>query len=235
MRKVFSAFLFTLLVSALFFAGLFCMGTVQAQSTSKKPAIPEFTLNIIDDPHIESPNYKLVEITIKNQQYCNLYAIRAKSSSGNNWVNITHPDNPQPQSESAYTKIILGLELREREGLVVIGFLGAKMRVPIDELLDIQVEAMNGAMRRSTEFWFEGETSGWSSTQTISLDVFTDEVPNQPDPTENLTPEPTKPQIPPTIAGFTLTDFDFVIVCVVIVVLSIVLVYKGRIKYAKTP
>jgi len=50
MRKIFSAFLFAMLVGGLFFADIICINTVQAQIVPKKPAVPEFTVRYIEYP-----------------------------------------------------------------------------------------------------------------------------------------------------------------------------------------
>ncbi|MCL2257913.1 MAG: hypothetical protein FWC14_06980 [Candidatus Bathyarchaeota archaeon] len=160
---------------------------VQAEA---KPAVPEFTLKLVDKPYIMAPiqttdpytgvtitqpgyqvENKVVEITIKNQNYPDLmYSVRAKGHFEQEW-RITHGYNGAEagftyQSDGKYTVI----ELPTKHGWYTEIY-------PDGAQIDIQVEALHGRyVRRPTpgnewyigEF-FEGVTSDWSKTRTITV------------------------------------------------------------------
>ncbi|MCL2359969.1 hypothetical protein, partial [Candidatus Bathycorpusculum sp.] len=67
MKKMFSACTCALLVCALFFAGLLCMGEVQAETALQKPAIPEFTLRFVDNSYDVPPTFSKDPFTGKNE------------------------------------------------------------------------------------------------------------------------------------------------------------------------
>jgi len=53
MRKVFSVLLFVFLVGVLVFAGMICIGEVQAVS---KPSVPQFTVKFVDNSYDVPPS-----------------------------------------------------------------------------------------------------------------------------------------------------------------------------------
>ena len=73
-------------------------------------------------------------------------------------------------------------------------------------------------------------SSGWSSTQTVTIPAYTDEAPNQNEPTPNPTYTPDQlPQTEITIAGFSLLEFSLVIIlCTTLPVLIIALIYTRK-------
>jgi len=69
MRKIVSAFICALLISGLFFTSISCIGEVQVQAASKKPAIPEFTVKYAEYP-----------FTVPDVEYVDPY-------TGETWIN----------------------------------------------------------------------------------------------------------------------------------------------------
>ncbi|MCL2359643.1 MAG: hypothetical protein LBH74_06960 [Nitrososphaerota archaeon] len=258
MKKIFSAVLFALLVCELIFTGITCIGEVHAQSTPKKPAIPEFTATFVAgsyevsppfqqwiDPYtgktmdstMTTPNYTVdfeeIEIKIKNQKRPDnlegnelYYAVRTKGNYGEYWQQHQAGEySGYKQEDGAYTTIRMRAE-----------------NYPDGGKVDVQVEAMYGYFWYRTDnpitsfYVFEGETSGWSNTKTVTITRDNNETPNQMDPTSNPTHtiEQSELQTEIKIVGLPLTEFILVfILCAVIAALSIALVYRSHKKPEK--
>jgi hypothetical protein len=168
-----------------------------------KPSVPEFTAKYVDgsytvpasttiDPYtgqnITNPSYyvenRTFEIAIKNQPFIPyddnstgaqwkitlIYQIRTKGHFAQNWTNLYSVDNGfLPASNTDYT--IVSYSLGEGP---VWGNLQANARV------DFQVEAMIGYVHRTIGFaswFFTGESSDWSNTQTITIPASTSPTP----------------------------------------------------------
>ncbi len=149
--------------------------------------------------HVE---IKSIEIKIRNQpfdvfrnangQEINLcYNIRIKGHFEQNWTEIYRPvyGFPQQSSDSEYT--VLSYNWVE-QGETQIGSRMITLRNGAQA--DFQVEAMIGYIADSGPFsdrspreYFEGGTSGWSNTQTITIGET---------PASN-SPSPTIPEVPP--------------------------------------
>jgi hypothetical protein len=174
-------------------------GVVQAQS---KPAVPTFTVKLADngydvpptkttDPYTGTttthPGYRVekidIEITIKNQNDPQIeYQIRTKGHYEKEWhicvpSNIIPPNSGQTiigQSKGQYTIILLSTEY-----------------LPDGAQIDIQVEARSGTYHEETDLAsvatasgttkrvFDGEKSGWSKTQTLTINKNSNEMSNQ--------------------------------------------------------
>ncbi|MDR0470160.1 MAG: hypothetical protein LBH79_00335 [Nitrososphaerota archaeon] len=193
MKKIFSAFLFALLVCELVFAGIACVGMVQATS---KPAVPEFTVKYVNHPiqwepattinpytgetTITNPggtsDHWVIELTVKNQKFTS-----TKDSSGN-WTQLfynigykgrfeeewqTHPGSPSSGYVSASKSDTTAIELPS-------WFLS---QVPNGGLIDVKVQALIGTQYSQeinmpwTTNWhtFQGEIGDWSNIQTITI------------------------------------------------------------------
>jgi len=178
----------TLTLIVLLLASLFTLSVtpVNVQAASK-PAVPQFTLKLIDkpwvilpiqttDPYtgtpISKPGYqiehKVIEITIKNQNCPDvMYSVRVKGHFEEEWK-ITHGYNGavagfvfQSDGKNAVA------ELNTKQGLYETIY-------PDGAQVDIQVMALQGGYeRRQVNGWvgefFEGVTSDWSKTQTITV------------------------------------------------------------------
>ena len=267
MKNIFGVFLFALLVSGLFFTAISCIDGAQAQSASKKPAVPEFTVEFIDNSYdvppsqsvdpftgetITKPGYHVeagtIKFTIKNQpNYSGLmYNIRCKGHYSDTWAEAFRANDGFPlQSDSAYTEIIFSGDDRgpkDSFSSLTGNFGGTHIGgvfAPFGGKVDYQVQAMDGVLKADLSppivvipYYFEGETSEWSNTKTLTIGTQNNETPNQSDTTSGSTDTSDQPaQAGITIAGLNLAEFSLVIgVCTVIGVLLVVLVYKHRLK-----
>lgn len=227
-----------------------------------KPSVPQFTLSLVGPAYVVPTTYHLdqstgqivadigytnqysaVVITIKNQPYDNTYGslyynVRIKNHEWNDsWL---YPlDNlfrmfqtyPTQSTDSDYTNITLTIQ---SNSLLV----GVKN--------DIQVEAMLGNIGRHQEYSdtgqylgapyvFNGQTSDWSSTQTISIPANVPLDSTSPNPTIPETSTPTSPtstngNSSEGIDSIPLTTFVLVVVIFVLIiaVLSLVLFRRHR-------
>ena len=151
--------------------------------------------------HVES---RTIEVKIKNQPFISYkiedsagnswtinfyYNIRIKGHFSEYWIELYRPSDGYTHqwSDSDYTvfSYVWGGDADT--------ILGTKMiKIPAGAQVDFQVEAMIGYVHRdgSISMWFpwvfEGEVSGWSNTQTITIE----EV-QTPSPEPTSTPQPT--------------------------------------------
>jgi hypothetical protein len=150
-----------------------------------KPSVPEFTVKLILSP---SDMNKTIELKIKNQpfdknnvyNYSFVYNVRIRTSE-ENWTDLYDAEDGYPtQSNSDYT--VLSYVLGESAYYPPADYpLSPSMKVgilPTSGQVDFQVEAMIGHRDRSWKIFsgtmllpyaFEGETSGWSSIQTLTI------------------------------------------------------------------
>lgn len=182
--------------------------------TTAKPSIPEFQIKATDHSQTLPPVYEIDQFTgknitisegatfewrtldfiVKNQPVedpNNLYFnIRYMGEYASDWTYLYHGDT--------YVRSKLGQ-------ISMISFLisgqalngnSYYLPIPAGATVDFQVEAMVGNIyRKSPEFAsgyeFRGETSGWSSTQTVTIPAASNS--NSPNPTP-----PSDPSIAPT-------------------------------------
>ena len=191
-----------MLITVLTVSSLVMVGSVFAESIPK-PSIPEFKVEYVSGT---------VEVRIENQPFTTMvvqegtatwtvefyYNIRVKEHHEENWVNLYSPAVvPLNPSNSDYTLLSFLLTLsptHPEQGYILESYhsksgsyFPSLTGLDSDAQIDFQVEAMVGYLSRTVEFasWhFTGETSGWSSTQTLTLG-------------ENQTPTPS-PEITPT-------------------------------------
>jgi hypothetical protein len=165
-------------------------------SATTQPSTPTFTLKIIDSSYNTPASYSIdpytgqtittpaqhvdnrtIEVKIKNQPFTPYtddksgftiqlyYNIRVRGHFAGNWTEVFSVDNAHPvQSNSDYTTISLPLG----------GNVGPFASLPINSSseVDFQVEAMMGYFSRTSGFaswYFAGQESGWSSTQTLTI------------------------------------------------------------------
>ena len=211
------------------FTGSFVVYAYGANGIAK-PSVPEFTVELVAYPYDvapvtstkidqytgektvkTTPGYRVenmsIEITIKNQPFTpyvydgnetNLYyMVRAKGHFGDKWEeltsrsNVSSPSTPVPSS-SEYTVLYFPADYPD----------GAEV--------DFQVEAIAGYHRYwlDARFFRSGftlepvETSGWSSTQTVTISYENAVVFGEPETTDD-TPAP---DTPPTNDDTTLSD-----------------------------
>jgi hypothetical protein len=171
-----------------------------------KPSVPEFTLRQI--PSFPEKNKITVELTIKNQpfdkdniyNYSLVYNVRIRTSE-ENWTDLYDAeDGYPPQSDSDYTVLSyvsgeIAYYPSEDYPLAPSTKVGV---LPSYGQVDFQVQAMIGYRTRSLAwlygrqglpYVFQGESSGWSETQTLTIGEI---------PTSSPSPEPT-PSIEPIL------------------------------------
>ena len=168
-----------MLITVLTVSSLVMFGCAFAESIPK-PSVPEFSVELAEN--------KSIEVAIKNQPFTPyemqdldghnwtvnfFYNIRIKGPFTEDWIELYNPSDGyiRQNSESEYT--VRAYTLMENTDTV----LGTKMiRLPDEGLIDFQVEAMIGYLDREviipvpgTGYIFIGETSGWSTTQTLAV------------------------------------------------------------------
>jgi hypothetical protein len=151
-----------------------------------KPSVPEFTLRLIAS--FPEKNKTTIELTIKNQpfdkdniyHYSLVYTVRIRTSD-ENWTDLYNAeDGYPPQSGSDYTVLSyvsgeIAYYPSDDYPLAPSTKVGI---IPSYGQVDFQVQAMVGYRTRSLAwlygrqglpYVFEGESSGWSNTQTVTI------------------------------------------------------------------
>ena len=192
-----------------------------AQTTTAKPSIPEFQIKMTDHSQTLLPVYEIDQFTgknvtvregatfewrtldfiVKNQPVedpNNLYFnIRYMGEYASDWTYLYHGDT-YVRAELGQTSTIPFLV----SGQALNGN-SYYLPIPAGATVDFQIEAMVGNIfRKSPEFAsgyeFRGETSGWSSTQTVTIPDSSN--PNPPTPTPpsdpSITPAPSESAVP---------------------------------------
>jgi hypothetical protein len=215
----------TILTIIIVTSSLLLIPLANAQSIPK-PSVPEFTAKYVDksytvpaittiDPYngqnVTNPSYyvknRTLEIAIKNQPFTPyidsstgaqwkislMYQIRTKGHFAQNWTNLYFvEDGFLPASNSDYTTVSYSLGED----------LGWGRLLQANDQVDFQVEAMIGYVHRTIGFmswYFTGESSDWSPTQTITIPTSSiSPTPNptsSPIPTQTANPSPTVPEL----------------------------------------
>ena len=189
------------------------------------PSVPQFTLQYVNEP-----NYALI-VTVKNQPYdpelSLYYTVRVKdhNSANESWrypyaqlnpiadlnVGASNVDFPKQTAGSDYTNI----SIVSQSSLFLLG--GEN---------DVQVAALEGEVYASPQNVYRdsffGWTSGWSSTQTITIPTGYTSNPT-PTPTHTKTVQP-----PPTISP-TVPEFSWLaILPLLLSIFAIVVVLRHR-------
>jgi hypothetical protein len=193
--------------------------------------------------HVEN---RSIEVRIKNQPFTpyqiqdsngnnwtiNLYYnIRIKGHFSEDWIEIYRGDHGYPY-QYGKADVVLSYVLGEGDAYTDLGTIS--MKFPAGGQVDFQVEAMIGyihhvaAMPFSADV-FEGETSGWSNTQTVTIPTSTSS-PN-PSPSVSLNPSPSpspSPEPTPEVEPFPTTLVIASIGSVAIVGLGLLVYLKKR-------
>jgi hypothetical protein len=179
-------------------------GIVQAESSIPEPAVPEFTLELVDDS---------VQVTIQNQPIipngddtANIfYNIRIKDHDATDWISDTVPD-PSKGIRGYIGEIgTSGSTTLLKSFNALHDLIGRYDSFQVD----YQIEAINGYLNSSSLYGplpmgadpnsqpvIIVNTSGWSNTQTIT-------IPESQTPTPEPTPTPaTTPTTTPTITPY---------------------------------
>lgn len=187
-------------------------------TSSKDPYTGETANTTVPGYHVEN---KTVDVTIKNPSGATYYNFRWKGTFENEWQyspynpnrgNLAYfiPDGysvPFQASKSAYSTFALNFLPKS---------------ITPGGSIDVQVQALYGSFRAEPyvhagwvgaptyDFYFEGETSDWSNTQTITI------------PESNTSPSPTSPM--PTInTGSLIEPFPFPLLIVASVIIAVVI------------
>jgi hypothetical protein len=192
-----------------------------------------------------------LEVKIKNQPFTAnkdadglsfFYNIRVKGHFSEDWIELYRASDGYPtQSDSEYTVISLGTL---GENGLSLGSGTVALSIPLGGKADFQVEAMIGCVSRvydpdaTNQFgmypWrFTGETSGWSNTQTLTIDVNSGggSEQSQVDPNETSVPnQQLGAQSAVTQPDINWTEISLIAALVTIsAMLIIALVYKRKV------
>jgi hypothetical protein len=186
--------------------------------------------------------YSAVNITIKNQFFSDLgsntfyYNVRIKPhNSADNWTVLwTLPGSESfpRQSNSEYTIIPLGID-----GPVYTEYF-VYPEIPVGTEIDIQVEAMIGVIA-PTGFSplygpygaaFSGETSAWSSTQTVTVP---ENIPLSPTPAPSSSTSPLTPTETPTSTTASSSLISFLLIASTIVIAFLLAVIVALLLYIR--
>jgi hypothetical protein len=144
-----------------------------------KPAVPEFTVELVDEGY--QINLRTVIVKITNQPFEPYtdsdgrkidfyYNIRLKGHNKENWTEVYNAGEMPTQSNSAYTIIEYN---SEGNYTFILGPTSNSLEVTPNGQVDFQVEAMIGHTYEESaglRSWaFVGERSGWSEAQTITI------------------------------------------------------------------
>lgn len=255
--------LFVMLLFAVLLSASLAVPKVSASSIPK-PSVPEFTVQFVDnsydipttyttDPytgqqitnpgrHVEN---KCIIVKIKNQQYQPFkneyeqtidlyYNIRIKGNYEDNWTILYRPvyGIPKATIDSDYT--VFSYTWNER-GDTWLGSWAITLRYGAKA--DFQVQAMIGRIADPGPFSaevFDGESSDWSSTQTVVIGEVTPtsaptNQPMQPTPTSTLTATPDQAVTQTDVAlGLSWEQTIIATMCIAIVVLAAALVFSRK-------
>jgi hypothetical protein len=175
LKQEFSGFLIALMVCGGAFG---CLGNVQAEGSAPKPAVPEFTAKLISPPVESQSVNRTIELSIKNQMSVSFYNVRMRVNDGS-W-SLLYPNNNSVPAQSSGEHTILSY-LSGHLGVEHQYALGYKAQnLSAGDRVDFQVQAMTGSIHRVYNpnhtsqldmypYVLTGETSDWSSTQTITI------------------------------------------------------------------
>jgi hypothetical protein len=202
--------------------------------------------------NVTHPSYyvanKTIIVSIKNQPFVStydssggwnsslFYNIRIKGHHAENWTNLYLVEDLSAKSNSEYTVFSYVSEQPNCENTYILGDIAADF--PVGAQVDFQVEAMNGYVHRvwsgnatnqleMLPYVFSGEESGWSDTQTVTINTndATALYTGSPSPTStpDQTPEPTT----------NTTSQTLQLAAIMGAVIAVVLVYAGLLVYFK--
>ncbi|MCL2134039.1 MAG: hypothetical protein FWH37_00540, partial [Candidatus Bathyarchaeota archaeon] len=238
--KRFCLFLMVLILSCEFIS----IGIVQAQTEPSVPEftakLVDNSYNVpptqSTDPYtgktVTQPGYHVkkieVELKIKNQpsQSKIIYNIRYKGHYDQEWKEVfTYPylTRCPEMTNGQYTTIPFTVDYYSPyRGAEDVG-----ITVPDGGQVDFQVEAWSGTFSFQQDPWgemtgqgrgydvFDGVSSGWSKTQTITINKNNNEVPNQaPDNTET----PTNPNQPINLTNINLLTITIITITITITI-----------------
>ncbi|MGD0070025.1 MAG: hypothetical protein ABSB71_00485 [Candidatus Bathyarchaeia archaeon] len=200
---------------------------------------PSSSINPYTGQNVTNPSYYVdnesIVITITNQPFVSFidningspwnislfYDVREKGHFAENWTNVYFTEDMPIESGLQYT--VLTYPVTHYSNAPDSYTLGDIMvQIPAGGQVDFQVEALIGYSHRIIEMpwnpWvFEGQTSGWSNTQTITIPATSTSA--SPSPT------PTIPEFPSVIV---------VIIVLIVLALAISVLKRKRQRAANT-
>jgi hypothetical protein len=193
-------------------------------------SIDPFTNEKITKPenHLE---WRTIDFMIKNQPFTYLningsstelyYNIRYKGHFGTDWIPIFGTQSYPIQnasSQNTLISLVLDGQNASQSGLHLL-------QLPLNAQVDFQVQAMIGVINRvikgpmSAPWVFTGESSDWSSTQTIAIGEVTQTA------TLNPSQSSTSPSANPTASQVFGLDCVGIVAVVLLVVIAVLLVF----------
>jgi hypothetical protein len=194
-----------------------------------KPLVPEFAVKIIVSPPEVN---KTIELTIKNQPFVPYYDsnsgwnislyynVRVRVNNGN-WSILYLTEDVPVQSNGESTILLYPSDAPDSEYQY---FLGDKLLdLFLGDQVDFQVQAMIGYIYRVQQgnfapYYFAGETSNWSNTQTIiiSTSASSSTPTESQSPSSSLTPPPSISEFP----SWTILSFATVAILLAVAVVK---------------
>ena len=218
-----------------------------------------YSIDPYTNQNVTHPSYyvanKTIIVSIKNQPFVStydssggwntslFYNIRIKGHYVENWTNLYLVDGLPVKSNSDYTVFFYVSEQPYCENTYMLGDITTDF--PVDAKVDFQVKAMNGYVHRvwnpnatnqleMLPYVFTGEESGWSNTQTITINTndattrYTSPSPSPPTPTSTVTPGSNSPDS----SLLLITTIAFVTIAFLLIVIVFLLFYMRKRKIA---
>jgi len=179
---------------------------------------------------------KVIEITIKNQNYQSkiMYNVRTKGHFEQQWIErgpsvtvngMGRSYDPPPQypeqTKGQYTVITLGPVVDRNDPYSYY------FNMPDSGQVDVQVEAMSGTFSWKDDinmvmagagtgyYVFDGEKSGWSKTQTVTINKNTNEITTTHNDNSETSPDTNQP------TGFSWIELGCIIIITAILSVTI--------------
>lgn len=226
----------------------FAQTPTPSSGSTQTPSVATFTLQLVGPSYTMPTTYSLnqssgqivaqigytneysnIVVTVENQAYANFYNIQIKDhDQTDDWADLyTTADGgnyPMQSPDSNYTSISISIE---EEGLA-------------GRQIDIQVQAMDGNVVNTVnpyspnsalnpQYAFEGETSGWSKTETVIVPANTplSSTPTLTSSTSTLTPTSTLTSVS-SASYASLLLIALVVIAFLLAVIIFLLLYMRR-------
>jgi len=218
-----------------------------------------YSIDPYTDQNVTHPSYyvanKTITVSIKNQPFVStydssggfntslLYNIRIKGHYVENWTNLYLVDDLPAKSNSDYTVFSYVSEQPNCENTYILGDIMTDFQMGAQ--VDFQVKAMSGIVHRVFNpnatnqlemypYEFTGEESGWSNTQTITINtddatiLYTSSSPSSPSPTPTVTSVSNFPNS----SLLLITTITLVVIAFLLAVIIFLLLYTRKRKLA---
>ena len=185
---------------------------------------------------IKSVDFTPFEIQNNSNTYTvNLqYNIRWKGQFGTDWHTLFNPYAGflSMDNDADYTVLSYNCSYSPDDGLNFNGFI-----IPVNATVEFQVEALVGYIHHIYtnpgdpygKYVFEGQTSGWSNTQTITIPNGSSSV--TPAPSSTNSQSSTTPTLPPeTISDNSTTILLSIVIATLVISVILLLMYVRHLK-----